>query len=425
MASSSTPWWKEPTREQWIAYLAAWAGWVLDAFDFTVFLLVMPKIAAHFGVPLTAVASTITLTLLTRLVGGVAAGALADRYGRKLPLVLSVAWFALCDGAVALAPSFTWVLILRVLFGFGMGAQWTSGTTMAMESWPARSRGLASGILQGSWAIGYLAAAWVARLVLGQGYSWRAIFVVAALPALLVLPLQLRAKESRDLHGGVQAPAVPLQALFTPDLRRRLAWGSLSMALGLAVYYAFTGLHATLLQTELHLPLDEAMDLVALFNLGMLGGSVVFGAIAKRKGVVAAIVTPALASLLVIPLFVGAVPSLLPVGSFLIGAVGVGWCGTVPIYLTSLFPAAVRGRAVGIAYHVGAVLAAAVPPAITELSRALAPATAAPLAWSIALIAGGGLLALVVVLLIQPKALTGSALAPAPQVAPAVAVEVA
>src|SRR5688572_7056129 len=130
-------WWKEPTRGQWFSFLAAWSGWVLDAFDFTIFFLAMPYIAKEFGVSDAATAGSITLTLLMRLVGGAAAGSLADRYGRKLPLMISILWFALCDGAVALAPTFGWVLALRTIFGIGMGAEWTSGATLAMENWPA------------------------------------------------------------------------------------------------------------------------------------------------------------------------------------------------------------------------------------------------------------------------------------------------
>src|SRR5690348_11778391 len=103
---SQKAWWLEPTRAQWISFLAAWLGWILDAFDFTIFLLVMPQIAKEFGVSMTATAGSITLTLLLRLLGGVIAGSMADRWGRKLPLMISVVWFAVCDGAVALAPSF-------------------------------------------------------------------------------------------------------------------------------------------------------------------------------------------------------------------------------------------------------------------------------------------------------------------------------
>src|SRR6476620_2670264 len=109
-ADMERAWWREPTRGQWCTFAAAWVGWVLDAFDFTIFLLVMPQMAKDLGVGVTAAAGSITLTLLVRLLGGVAAGAAADRWGRKLPLMISLVWFAVCDGAVAFAPSFAWVL---------------------------------------------------------------------------------------------------------------------------------------------------------------------------------------------------------------------------------------------------------------------------------------------------------------------------
>ena len=191
------PWWREPTKPQWISFLAAWLGWVLDAFDFTIFLLVMPEIAKEFGVTHTSTASAITLTLLVRLMGGYCAGFAADRWGRKFPLMFSLLWFAACDGAIAFAGSFTTVLVLRTLFGFGMGAEWTAGTTLAMENWPARSRGIASGVLQGSWAVGYLLAGLVAGWVVPV-YGWRALFLIAACPALLVLPIRLWVPESAE-----------------------------------------------------------------------------------------------------------------------------------------------------------------------------------------------------------------------------------
>ena len=142
----TTPWWKETTRAQWASFFAAWSGWVLDAFDFTIFLLVMKYIAAEFDVGIAAVGGSITLTLLVRLAGGLVSGWIADRYGRKLPLMLSLVWFAAFDAAIYFAPTFTWVLILRTMFGFGMGAEWTAGTAMAMESFPPRGRKIASGL---------------------------------------------------------------------------------------------------------------------------------------------------------------------------------------------------------------------------------------------------------------------------------------
>src|SRR3954465_610549 len=119
---NDTAGWPEVSRAQWISFLAAWLGWVLDAFDFTIFLLAMPLIAKEFGVAHVSTTSSIALTLLARLFGGWIAGAAADRWGRKLPLMVSILWFSLCDGAIAFAPSFAAILGLRTLFGLGMGA---------------------------------------------------------------------------------------------------------------------------------------------------------------------------------------------------------------------------------------------------------------------------------------------------------------
>jgi len=192
-------WWREPTRAQWAAFLAAWVGWVLDAFDFTIYLLVVPELTKEFGVSATAAMGSLTLTLLVRLLGGVAAGWLADRYGRKLPLMLAMIWFAVFDALVAGAPTFTWVLVLRTLFGFGMGAEWTAGSTLAMESWPARSRGVASGLLQGSWAIGFLLAALASAVVVPR-WGWRALFLVRFVGR--PLRTDLRARLGDIVHIG-------------------------------------------------------------------------------------------------------------------------------------------------------------------------------------------------------------------------------
>ena len=135
------PWWKEPTKDQWLAWVAAWLGWTLDSFDFTIFLLLMVPIAKDFGVPLTEVAIVFTLTLWMRLVGATASGWLADRIGRKKPLMISIAWFSVCNLFAGLAPSFWLLLLFRTALGIGMGAEWPAGAALAMETWPQRSRG--------------------------------------------------------------------------------------------------------------------------------------------------------------------------------------------------------------------------------------------------------------------------------------------
>src|SRR3954462_5185927 len=134
------PWWKEPTKDQWLAWVAAWLGWTLDAFDFTIFLLIMVPIAKEFQVPLVDVTFVFTVTLWLRLVGATASGWLADRAGRKLPLMISILWYSICNFLAGLSPSFLLLFLFRALLGIGMGAEWPAGAALAMESWPVRSR---------------------------------------------------------------------------------------------------------------------------------------------------------------------------------------------------------------------------------------------------------------------------------------------
>jgi hypothetical protein len=127
------PWWKEPTKDQWVAWIAAWLGWTLDAFDFTIFLLIMVPIAESFQVPLIEVTAVFTITLWLRLVGAVGSGWLADRVGRKTPLMISILWYSICNLLAGIAPNFALLILFRALLGIGMGAEWPAGAALAME----------------------------------------------------------------------------------------------------------------------------------------------------------------------------------------------------------------------------------------------------------------------------------------------------
>src|SRR5215470_14538599 len=188
------PWWREPTKDQWLAWVAAWLGWTLDAFDFTIFLLIMLPIAQEFNVPLTEVTVVFTLTLWMRLVGATAAGWLADRLGRKTPLMISIAWYSACNFIAGFSPTFMFLLVFRTLLGIGMGAEWPAGAALAMETWPQRSRGFMSGVLQGSWSIGFLLSSVIYGLFFDV-IGWRGMLWVGVLPALSIVYIRYFVKE--------------------------------------------------------------------------------------------------------------------------------------------------------------------------------------------------------------------------------------
>ena len=190
----TVPWWKEPTKDQWHAWIAAWLGWTLDSFDFTIFLLIMLPIAQSFNVPLTAVTAVFTITLWLRLVGATASGWLSDRIGRKKPLMISILWYSVCNLLAGLAPSFALLFLFRALLGIGMGAEWPVGAALAMETWPQRSRGLMAGVLQSSWGLGALLSS-VAYALLYDAIGWRGLLILGVLPALLVVYIRRYVKE--------------------------------------------------------------------------------------------------------------------------------------------------------------------------------------------------------------------------------------
>lgn len=389
---------EKPTRGAWAALTAAWLGWVLDAFDFSIFFLVMPKIAAEFGVSIKSTAGSVTATLLVRLLGSFVAGWAADRFGRKWPLMISIVWFSVCDGLVSLAPTFAAVVTLRILFGFGMGAEWTAGATLAMEAWPAKSRGFASGVLQAGWAVGYLLASLVYSFVIPV-YGWRALFVIAAAPALLVLPIRFFVPDTRPVAAAREEP----QARATREMLRRVALASFVLAFGFAVYFALTTFLPTLLGKEHHFDDATIGRHVAWFNVGMLIGAPACGWLSVRVHPMKAIALCIVFAPLCAPLAVGwaGLEWMLP-GAVLVGTFAGGPAGVTPVWLATLFPAWFRARGTGLTYHVAAFLAAFTPFAVAAIAESGAGFSntvvyaVAALAWS-----------QVVVLLVIPKTESG------------------
>jgi MFS family permease len=181
--------------DQWHAVSASFLGWTLDAFDFFVLVFLVDTLAAHFHVTKSAIIWTLTATLAMRPVGAVIFGLLADRYGRRKPLMANVVFFSVIELLCGFAPSYTVFLILRTIYGIGMGGEWGVGASLAMENAPSEWRGILSGILQSGYSIGYLLAAVAARFVL-PAWGWRAMFWVGGAPALLAFYIRLKVRES-------------------------------------------------------------------------------------------------------------------------------------------------------------------------------------------------------------------------------------
>src|SRR5690242_2268464 len=177
------------------AVVAAFLGWTLDAFDFFVLVMVLPAVAAEFHRSIPAIALTLTATLATRPVGALLFGLLADRYGRRIPLMIDLVFYSAVEVATGFAPDLTTFLVLRALFGIGMGGEWGVGASLVMEKVPPRWRGVLSGLLQEGYAIGFLLAALAAHFML-DAFGWRSLFFLGGLPALLALFVRFFVKES-------------------------------------------------------------------------------------------------------------------------------------------------------------------------------------------------------------------------------------
>ena len=370
--SSDLPWWKEPTKDQWYAYIAAWLGWTLDAFDFTIFLLIMLPISQEFGVPLAAVAAVFTITLWLRLVGATASGWLGDRIGRKTPLMISILWYSICNFIAGFSPTFAFLFFFRALLGIGMGAEWPAGAALAMESWPTRSRGFMSGILQGSWGLGFALSA-AAYGFLYDDIGWRGLLWIGILPALVVVWIRFYVKEpevwaeNKRLQTERKTEVkAPLFMIFKRQYLGNTINAILWMAAAFCVYYSIWALFATYLQKELKW--TPAMVAVPLFwaNIVVFLGNMIWGVVADRYGRRPAIYVPALLAILVTPLYLWTENPTLIVGGFILqGVFGGAIYGQNPSYLCERFPTEVRATASGFVYHQGAIWGGLVAPVLT------------------------------------------------------------
>jgi SHS family lactate transporter-like MFS transporter len=177
-------------------FIACFLGWSLDAFDFFVLTFCVSAIATQFQAKVSAVAEALFLTLAMRPIGAFLFGLMADRFGRRITLMLDIIAYSVFELGSAFAPSLKVLLITRLFFGIAMGGEWGVGAALAFETLPAEGRGFFSGLLQEGYAAGYLMASLV-YWTLFPLVGWRGMFVIGALPAFLVIYIRTRSTNPR------------------------------------------------------------------------------------------------------------------------------------------------------------------------------------------------------------------------------------
>ncbi len=376
---------RDVTPAQWRAFWAVMLGWIVYSFDFNILAFIVIDIQQSFTVDRALAGLLGTITLMMRLVGGTIAGTMADKYGRKLPLTLSIIWFSVFAALCGFSTSYAMLFALRALFGLGMGGEWAAGMPLVLEHWPTKLRGLASGLLLGGWYWGYLLAAAVFQFVYPlfkdtPDLAWRTMFWVCLIPALLTLWIRKGVPESpvwlerqrklkeqalaTDRFGkSVAVPAEPRLSVFRifhPDLIMTTIQTTLVIGSFMCIYYSLNFWYPTFLRDAGR---TNLLPFLAAFNLGAIAGTATWGRLSEgrlgRRGAFTATLILGPASL---PFFLyGGSTETLVIGAATMGFFGMGVWGMAPAYTVERFPTLVRGVGPGFTYHAGAAMGALMP----------------------------------------------------------------
>jgi MFS transporter, SHS family, lactate transporter len=338
------------------AVLAGFLGWTLDAFDFFVVVFLFDTLAHQFAVPKKSIVFTVTATLAMRPLGALLFGLLSDRYGRRIPLMINVIYFSAIELLCGFAPNYTFFLIMRALFGIGMGGEWGVGASLVMEAAPVRWRGILSGILQSGYTLGYLLAAVAARFLL-PAFGWRAMFWAGAAPALLALYIRTKVPES---EAWKQHRAASTGEVLRVVIRewKRFAYLVVLMTFMMFLSHGTQDLYPDFLQEVHKLSAATRANVAIIYNCGAIVGALIFGhfsqLVGRRKGMMAGLGLV----LLVVPLWAfGHTLPLIILSAFLIQMGVQGAWGIVPVHLNELSADAARGLMPGLAYQLGILLA--------------------------------------------------------------------
>jgi MFS transporter, SHS family, lactate transporter len=344
-------------RDRFHAVSASFLGWTLDAFDFFVVVFLYDVLAAQFHVSKALIIATTTATLATRPIGAVVFGILADRYGRRVPLMANVIFFSVVELLCGFAPSYAFFLVLRTLYGIGMGGEWGVGASLAMESAPPRWRGMLSGFLQSGYSFGYLLAAIASRFVLPT-LGWRWMFWIGGLPALLALYIRTKVPESEAWHEH-KLPTVGAILKSTAHYWKRFLFLMVLMTLMMFLSHGTQDLYPDFLKSEHGISPAHVSYIAMLYNVGAIVGAIVFGQLSEFVGRRRAMLAALALSLILIPFWAfGWTPVMLAAAAFVMQMGVQGAWGIIPAHLVEVSPDAARGLVPGFAYQLGILFAA-------------------------------------------------------------------
>jgi MFS family permease len=368
--------WNEASPEARRALVAASLGWLLDAFDVMLYALVLAALMADMGMDRATGGLLGSLTLAASAVGGIAFGVAADRIGRTRALSLSILLYSIFTAACGLATSVAQLAVFRIFLGLGMGGEWASGAALVSETWPARHRGKALGLMQSCWAIGYGAAAIVTALVLPR-FGWRAVFLIGVLPALFTLWIRRRVAEPEiwraaraagaETAGGVHRPAFPIAltlALTLMNAATMFAWWGLNLWIP-----AYLSLPAD--QGGVGLTTVVMSSFVFAMQVGMWFGYVTFGFVSDRFGRKPTYVVYLLAAAALVSAYsmLQSPVALLVLGPF-VAFFGTGYFSGFGAITAEVYPTAIRATAQGFTYNIGRLASAVAPFVVGSMAQA-------------------------------------------------------
>lgn len=345
--------------DQNAAVTASFLGWTLDAFDYFLVVYGLTAIARDFHRSDKDMALAITVTLGFRPVGAFLFGLLADRYGRRLPLMIDLIFYSAVEVATAFAPSYTAFLVLRALFGIGMGGEWGVGASLAMEKVPPRLRGLLSGFLQQGYALGNLLAA-LCYFFLFDKWGWRPMFFIGGLPALLALFVRVKVKESEAWQRSRTADWGQLwKSIFSHW--KIFLYIALLMSFMNFTSHGTQDMYPTFLQRYFHFDASKRSIISAIGSTGAIFGGVFFGFLSDRIGRRKAIIMALLLAIVMIPLWAfSPTTALIVAGAFAMQFMVQGAWGVIPAHLSELAPDSVRGFLPGFAYQCGVLVSGSI-----------------------------------------------------------------